>query len=176
MKPSARSRITGAGHPRTAGVILAVIVLSTVASCKQNDSTRQGAKLVDSGRPVEAAPVPGDRRSKAIAGERQEPLHGGVVHSVDVYHVEVVQRPFEVWLYDRNGQEIPASRADGRVVLYRDEGTESWPLEGDDRLRAGSEIDLPPDGMAFLELTVDEQPIDIALRLGSETSEPADAN
>ena len=166
---------------RYVGIML-LVSASAAISCDRGDQETNGTGQVDHAAserlPMAASPDPGDPASgrSGIARHQHQPEHGGVVRSVDVYHVEVVADPVAVWLYDRRGDRLPMDDLEGQVVVYS--GDQRHPLalqRHGDHLAPIEPFVLPDEGSAFVELTLGKQSIDVAYDLPLDTSSTGDA-
>lgn len=163
-------------------LVVAMLAAVTALSCNQQeeetslpeDEVHFNLPATPEHPPDAGASTPPEGVS-GIPPHQHEPQHGGVVRSVDVYHVEVSQNPVEIWLYDRRGHPLPLDDVEGLLVIYAEGKRQPYPLRVEDRhLSPEEQVTLPDSGMAFVELTVGRQSIDAAfnLPLGSDL-EPA---
>lgn len=149
--------------------VAVVAVLALGLGC--SGDSRDDADRIHASTPAESQPGGGEasgpgRSPSGIVAHEHEPRHGGVVRSVDVYHVEVVADPIAVWLYDRRGNPVPLDDVDGQLVVYSEDRRSPVLLErSEGRLAPIEEFELPDSGTAFVELTVGKQPVDVALTL-----------
>ncbi|MDX1582392.1 MAG: hypothetical protein R3338_02220 [Thermoanaerobaculia bacterium] len=114
---------------------------------------------------LDPRPDPGEGVSGMVAPVL-DPRHGGVVKAVDVYFVEVVPEPLEVWLYDRHGSPVAMEGIEGQIVVYTEEERHphSLSVEGS-HLSPPRTSTLPAQGTLFVELTIGERPLDVAFTL-----------
>lgn len=157
-------------------LIITVLACLGMVSCDETGKERA---------PVDVPRVGGSYGSgetslaSGLAKPEHAPRHGGIVHSVDVYRVEIVPSPLEVWLYDRRGDPLPLDDVSGRLVVYSEDEVHPYRLEREEEHFSPIEpVTLPDTGSAFVELTIDQQPIDVALALPlrSQSPEPPDVD
>ena len=153
-------------------LMMMVIAGVTVISCNQETAESSSNDVIHETLPADPQQPPdvgADRPEEGISGiapHQHDPRHGGVVRSVDVYHVELVQEPLEIWLYDRRGHPLPMDDVEGQIVIYVNDARHPYPLEVvGNRLSPVESVSLPNRGRAFLELTIGKQSIDAAFEL-----------
>lgn len=153
-------------------LIVVMMVGVTIVSCDQTDTHSSSKDLIhdelpsDAGRQGDVGATRPEEGLSGIPPHEHEPRHGGVVRSVDVYHVELVQDPLEIWLYGRRGHLLPMDDVEGQIVVYADDKRHPYPLEVvGDHLSPREAVDLPDEGDAFLELTIGKHSIDAAFEL-----------
>ncbi len=164
-------------------IVFLVLVIAVAFSCNGSDESAGRAATNSTNREIHAD-LPAEPRAGATTGDpsapwegasgiaphEHEPQHGGVVRSVDVYHVELTKKPVQVWLYDRRGNSLPVDDLDGQLVVYS--GNERHPYtlaESGDHLAPVEPVSLPDEGSAFVELTLEKQTFDVAYELPLES-------
>lgn len=185
MKPRMKDENGTRGDTGRASVsIVALMLLVGISiSCNESSAERSsesagGARIHDE-LPADLRPeattgnasVPSEGTS-GIAPHQHQPKHGGIVRSVDVYHVELTQNPMQVWLYDRRGEQFPIDGLEGQIVVYSGDQRHPYTLQfRGDHLAPIEPVDLPDEGSAFVELTLDKQTIDVAYELPLEAED-----
>lgn len=152
--------------------LLAALAAVTVLSCGERSPGSSADRSVHSELPAPAeggdsgAPRRPHQGASGLARHEHEPEHGGTVRSVDVYHVEVVEDPVRVWLYDRRGNPLPLEGVEGQIVIYSGDARYPHTLQvRGSQLAPIEPVTLPDEGSAFVELTIGKQSIDAAFEL-----------
>lgn len=153
-----------------------MLVGVTTASCDRRSEETVSEDSIHVQRPAQAPGPAGGGASTPAEGasgvppHQHDPEHGGTVRSVDVYHVEVVPSPVQVWLYDRRGNPLKVDGVAGQIVIYSED--ERRPVElrpTGEHFAPVEEITFPQEGIAFVELTIGKQSIDVAFELPLES-------
>ena len=155
------------------GVLVVLLLVGvTTASCERGRDETSAEDPIHRPSPAEVrTPSEGEAATPAevisgIAPHEHDPEHGGTVRSVDVYHVEVVRTPVQVWLYDRRGKPLEVADVAGQIVIYSDDQRRPVDLRpAGEYLSPAEEITFPQEGIAFVELTIGKQSIDVAFEL-----------
>lgn len=169
-------RTDGAGGTKAAALytrfFLMVMMIAGVTAISCDQETVESEDVIHETLPADPQHPPdvgANRPEEGVSGiapHQHDPRHGGVVRSVDVYHVELVQEPLQIWLYDRRGHPLPLDDVAGQIVVYADDERHPYPLEVDgNHLSPIEPVSLPDRGRAFLELTIGKQSIDAAFGL-----------
>lgn len=137
-------------------LVSTMIAAVTAFSCDQRNPSLEA--------PVQS--VHSEQNADVESPESPAPEHGGVVQSVDEYHVEIVPEPVEIWVYDRHGAPLPIDEIEGRIVIYADDDRRPYELEATGaRFTPAEPFTLPMQGSAFVELTIGSHAIDVAFEL-----------